>query len=265
MTDVVFAFLILGSLGLVFGIALGYAAKKFAVKVDPKFPLIRDALPGANCGGCGYAGCDAYAKAVAAGEADIDACPVGGSKVIEDLADILGKKVEQKEKTVAYVMCNGNCEVSKQQYKYDGIMDCREATFVPGGGPKACSYGCLGMGTCVDVCPFDAIHIVNGIAVVDEEKCTSCGKCVAACPKNIIEIVPVDKSVRIACSSLERGKDVKDACSVGCIGCRLCVRNCPSEAIEFSNNLAKIDYSKCTECGVCVEKCPTNAIQTYRQ
>lgn len=258
--NILYPMISIGGLGLVFGVGLGYASKKFAVDVDPRVPLLRDVLPAANCGGCGYAGCDAFAAALAAGDASPTACPVGGAKVAQQLAEILGMTVEPKQATTAFVQCNGTCEKSQNQYEYHGIIDCKEASFLPGAGPKSCSYGCMGLGTCVRACPFDAIEIKDGIAVIIEEKCTSCGNCVKACPKSLIEIIPVEKRVRVACNSKDKGKDVRGICTVGCIGCRMCVRACEYEAIDFDNQLAHINYEKCTQCMACVQKCPTKAI-----
>lgn len=258
--DIIYPAVSLGGLGILLGSLLGYASKKFAVEVDPKVPLVRDALPGANCGGCGYAGCDALAKAMVEGEAKPNACPVGGADCTTKIGEILGLAVEVGEKTAAYVKCNGTCTKSKDKYKYYGVMDCKDASMIPGGGSKACSYGCLGLGSCVKVCAFDALSVVDGVAVVDEDKCTSCGMCVGACPKGLINIVPVAKKVRVACNSKDKGKDVKDACSVGCIGCTLCVKACTYGAMKFNNNLAEVDYEKCTLCMACVKKCPSKSI-----
>mgnify|MGYP000066703699 CR=1 FL=1 len=171
------------------GILLGIAGKKFYVEVDERETKVREALPGNNCGGCGFAGCDALAKAIAEGKAPANACPVGGAPVGEKIAAILGVSAGAAEKKVAFVRCKGTCDKVKTLYNYEGIDDCAKASVVPAGGPKACSYGCTGFGSCVKACQFDAIHVVDGVAVVDKEKCVACGKCVATCPKGLIQIV----------------------------------------------------------------------------
>ena len=165
-----------------------------------------------------------------------------------------------ENKQVAFVKCAGTCDKAKSKYKYAGNEDCVSAMSVPGGGPKACSFGCTGFGSCVKVCDFDAIHVINGVAVVDKEKCVACGKCVATCPKSLIELVPYAAPHKVQCSSKEFGKAVKEVCSAGCIGCKMCTRVCEADAITVENNIAKIDYSKCTGCGKCAEKCPAKII-----
>lgn len=260
LINILIPLLILGVLGVLFGVLLGFASKKFAVPQDPLFPKLRDALPGANCGGCGYAGCDAYAKAVAAGEAPVGKCPVGGASVTEAMSAIMGVSAEEGERLIAYVCCSGTSETAPDHFAYQGIESCDEATLIPGGGPKACAYGCLGFGSCVKACPFDAIHVENGVARVDEEKCKACGACVAACPKKIIRLIPAEAAVRPSCSNKERGKDVKDVCQVGCIGCGLCMRACEAGAIQMKDQLPQIDYALCTGCGACAAKCPVHII-----
>lgn len=254
------AALSLGALGFLFAVLLGYASKKFEVKVNPKISLIKDVLPGANCGGCGFAGCDAFATAVVEEGANPAGCSVGGPKVSGEIGAILGVEVVQGDKKVAFVKCNGTCDKAKDKYEYTGIKDCRNAAAAIGEGQKACSYGCLGYGTCITACEFGAITVENGVAVINEEKCTSCGACTKICPKNLIEIIPMNKRVRVSCNSKDFGKSVKDNCSVGCIGCSLCSRNCPENAIIMDGKLARVDYDKCIECKACIEKCPTKAI-----
>ncbi|WP_026475935.1 RnfABCDGE type electron transport complex subunit B [Alkaliphilus transvaalensis] len=251
----------LGGMGLLFGAGLAYASKKFGTEVDPKLLLIRDALPGANCGGCGVPGCDSFAKAVFEGKLPVNGCPVGGAECASALAKIMGVEETESVKTVAKVICNGTTTKCKERFEYKGVQDCVAASMV-GGGSKSCEYGCLGLGTCVRACPFDAIEIVDGrIAKIIPEKCTACGKCVEVCPKKVIDMVPYDQDVVIACNNKEVGKVVRQKCSVGCIACKICVKSCPHEAIDFENNLAFINYDKCTNCFVCVEKCPTKAIE----
>lgn len=251
----------LGGLGLIFGSVLGYASKKFNVPVDERVPLIRDCLPGANCGGCGYAGCDAYAQAIVNGTAPLNACAVAGASATEKMGEIMGVKVEASEPKKAFVKCVGNCESAKKKGTYYGNMDCLDASVIPGGGAKACSYGCLGLGSCVKVCEFGALSIKDGIAHIDESKCTACGACVKICPRNIIEIKPTSEIIRVSCNSRDKLKEVKDVCNTGCISCGQCVRNCPNDAIILENNLPVIDKDKCNQCMTCVQKCPTKVIK----
>ncbi len=259
MNMVLWPVVTLGGLAIFFGLVLAFASKKFAVEVDPRVTDIRNVLPGANCGGCGYAGCDALADAIVKGDAAITACPVGGSELAAKIAALMGVEADSMEKHVARVICCGDKNNAKEKYEYFGIEDCKAAEMLAGGS-KSCRFGCTGLGTCVKACPFDAIHVVNGVAVVDEEKCTACKKCIAVCPKNIIELVPVSKEVRVLCKNTEKGKAVMESCKVGCIACQKCVKACKFDAIVFENNLAKIDYSKCVNCMMCAEACPTKTI-----
>ncbi|WP_288221801.1 RnfABCDGE type electron transport complex subunit B [uncultured Clostridium sp.] len=261
MGEIIIATSVLGGTALIIGILLGIAGEKLQVEVDEKELQVRELLPGNNCGGCGYPGCDGLASAIAEGKAEVNSCPVGGLNVANKISEVMGVTLEEKEKQVAFVRCGGTCDKTKKKYNYYGIEDCRKAVIAPGGGDKACSYGCLGYGSCVKECLFDAIHIVDGIAVVDKEKCVACGKCVNTCPNSLIELIPYSADYRVQCMSNDKGKDVKTVCDAGCIGCTLCTRVCESKAITVENNLAKIDYSKCTNCGKCAEKCPVKIIR----
>ena len=253
------AIIFLGGLGLIFGAILAYASKKFAVEVDEREEQILEVLPGANCGGCGFPGCGGLAAAIVKGEAPVNACPVGGLSVGEKVGKIMGVVANNEERKVAVVKCSGICEKAKDKYEYQGIKDCRiSASLI--GGSKACSAGCLGFGTCVSVCNFDAIKIEHGIAVVDEKKCVNCGKCMEVCPKMLIVQKPAIKEVFVKCNSHEFGKAVKINCLAGCIGCGGCVKVCPVEAITLNNKLAVIDQDKCIGCKACVAKCPTKVI-----
>ena len=260
MTGIIIAALVVGGTGLFIGLFLGFAGTKFAVEVDEREEAITGVLPGNNCGGCGYAGCSGLAAAIVKGEAEISGCPVGGAPVAAKIGEIMGLEAGETIRKTAFVKCAGTCDKAKQDYEYHGIHDCVMVNMMQNGGPKACNYGCLGEGTCVAACPFDAIHIVDGVAVVDKEACKACGKCVAACPKKLIELVPYDQKHLVQCSSQDKGKDVMKACSVGCIGCHLCEKNCPSDAVHVIDNVAYIDQEKCTGCGVCAEKCPKKII-----
>lgn len=260
MGEVAIAVLVISGLGLIFGIGLSYASKVFAVKVDERVTQIREVLPGANCGACGFAGCDAYADAVVSGKAEVNCCTVGGNAVAGQVGAIMGVKSEGVKRTAARVLCNGRCSVSKEKYAYQGIDDCVAATQLFS-GHKACSYGCLGHGNCVKACPFDAIVITGGIARIIEDRCKACGKCIAACPKHLIEMIAKDKKYSVMCRSKDKGAVTKNNCEVGCIGCTRCVKACRYEAISMEGTLAKIDYSKCTNCGECTKVCPTMAIR----
>lgn len=260
VTGIITATVVVGAVGIFVGLFLGIAGIRFKVKVDEKEEAVLAALPGNNCGGCGFAGCSGLASAIAKGEAPVNACPVGGEPVGKKIAEIMGVEAESSVKKVAFVACQGDCDKAKKDYDYYGIEDCRMMSFVPGGGPKSCNCGCLGFGTCTKVCPFDAIHVVNGVAVVDRDACKACGKCIEVCPKKLISLVPYDAKLAVACSSADKGPVTMKACEVGCIGCGICVKNCPAQAVTVADFHASIDQEKCTGCGICADKCPKKAI-----
>ena len=260
MTGILVATLSVGAVGLFVGLFLGIAGIKFKVEVDEKEEAVLGVLPGNNCGGCGYAGCSGLAAAIAKGEAPVNACPVGGEKVGNQIAQIMGVEAGDSVRQVAFVRCLGDSDRTRMDYDYSGIEDCRMLAFVPNGGPKSCNDGCLGFGSCAKVCPFDAIHVANGVAVVDKEACKACSKCIAVCPKNLITLIPYDAKHVVACSSKEKGPATIKACDVGCIACQLCKKNCPADAVTIEDFHAMIDQDKCIGCGACKEKCPKKVI-----
>lgn len=262
MTDLFYPMLVMGGLGVVFGCLLAFASKKFAVAVDPRQTAIRAALPGANCGGCGFPGCDGYAEACAAGKCETTRCAAGGAPVAAKIAEILGVSAESAEPMTAFVRCRGTASASPKDVVYLGVQDCQAAATVPGRGPAACSFGCLGFGTCVKVCRFGAMSMKDGVARTDPEKCVGCGVCADVCPRGIIAMIPRSKPVRVACSNPMAGIFVRKVCSAGCIGCQMCVKACPAKAISMKGSLAVIDPALCKSCGICASKCPVHAIVT---
>ena len=266
--EIVIAIAILGGLGLIFGLVLAAASKIFYVETDPRLDQLNECLPGANCGGCGYPGCGGYAEAVLKGEAEIGKCASGGNECAQAMAAIMGVKAEVMIRKVALVRCSGFRSVdesgkelgAKLKGQYEGFHDCVAASKVGGNGPLSCKFGCLGYGNCTKACKYDAIHVVNGVAKVDSEKCVGCMACTQVCPRQIIVPVEYDKHVRIACASHAKGAVTVRGCTQGCIGCSICVKVCPKDAIYIDKNLAVIDYSKCDSCGLCATVCPKKLI-----
>ena len=253
--------LVIAAIALLVAIGLVFTGKKFAVKVDEREVAVREKLPGNNCGACGYAGCDALAGAIARGEAPVNACPVGGAVSAEAIGEIMGVRAGALERKTAFVACKGTCDVTKNQGNYIGVQDCRAAV-LSGLNVTDCNYGCLGFGSCAEVCPEQAISVQNGVAVVNRNRCVSCGLCVKACPRGLISLIPESRIIRVQCSNRDKGPLVRKVCSAGCIGCGLCVKQCESDAIVFDGTLARIDPEKCTLCGKCAEKCPAKVIMT---
>ncbi len=251
--------IVLGLFGLIFAVLLQIASKVFEVKLDERVAAVLDALPGANCGACGFPGCEGLANAIAAGNAAVNQCPIGGQPVADAIADIMGVNAGEMTKEVAVVMCQGTCDKASNKYEFNGIQDCRFMADLADGS-KTCPAGCLGGGTCVKVCQFDAIHMVDGIAVVDEEKCTACNKCIEICPKNLIKLMPYESKTVVKCNTKDPGKLVRTYCTVGCTACGICEKNCPEDAIHVIDGIAVIDHDKCTDCGTCVAKCPSASI-----
>lgn len=261
---IIWSVIVLGGLGAVFGIMLGVASKKFAVKKDKRVVAVRENLPGANCGGCGYPGCDGLADALVAGKAEVSACAVLSQDDAKKIGEILGISVGNLVPKVARIMCLGSEGHCKNKFEYDGALDCRAAYGIAGGF-KACKFACLGLGTCAKVCKFDAITMgPDGIAFIDDEKCTGCGRCVEQCPQSSIAVLPKNVDVYVGCTNTGRGREVMENCSAGCIGCGKCANLCPFGAITMENNLPVIDPEKCRSCWLCVEQCPRKCILTTK-
>jgi electron transport complex protein RnfB len=252
----------LGGLSLIFGIILAIAFKRLVVQVSKQEQMIREALPSANCGACGFPGCDAYAHALVEkkGEVPLDLCTVGGAETIRKIGEIMGIEVEVSEPMVCVLRCRGGRENAVEKFEYIGPGDCR-SNYILLGGNKACEWGCLGGGHCETVCPFDAIKMgPNRLPIINKEQCTACGICVKECPRHVLELIPRTQLIYLACKTLDKGKVVKNVCKVGCIGCTLCVKSCPYEgAIQMDGNLPKMDFKKCVSCGICYNKCPTDS------
>lgn len=261
MNTIIFAIITLGILGFSAGALLAYANQKFHREEDPRVEEINDALPGANCGACGYPGCRGFAEAVVQGKTEVAGCLVGGQPLACNIAKIMGVEAGQAaDKKVAVLKCGGGKEQCPPKFDYDGVQTCKAAQ-TTGGGFKSCSYGCLGLADCARVCPVDAIEINdNGLPVVDKSKCISCGKCVTACPRGLFVLLSISAKYHVNCSSKDKGAVARKICKAACIGCGLCVRKCPSGAIELKNNLATIDQTKCTKSQECFKACPTKCI-----
>lgn len=256
-------------IGLFFGIGLALAAHKFAVESNPLVEEVLESLAGAQCGGCGYPGCEGYAIAVV-NDPDVppNLCYPGKEKVAERVAELTGKKMAAMEDMIALVRCSRQEGRVSHKHEYIGFRSCTAAN-LGFGGPSACQYACIGLGECAEACPFDAIKMVDGFPVIDPDKCVSCGTCVKTCPKRVIELMTLKARVYVPCSTKDLGKNVTKVCEVGCISCKMCIKKCPAEVVSMEDGIIKIDHQKCIEYGpsceeICVEKCPRNIMRRYQ-
>lgn len=262
MDGIILAVIVVSVIGVIAGIGLSIASVVMEVPQDEKMLAAREVLPGANCGGCGYSGCDAYAEAVAKGEAHTNLCAPGGADTVAALSEIMGVEAGGFIEKTAYVRCNGGCENTTKRFQYRGVESCAAVNgFL--GGDNSCTFGCLGLGDCAKACTNGGITIgANGVAVANPELCNGCGSCVNTCPRDIIDLIPkAPRHMEVNCSNTDKGAAANKACKVACIGCGLCVKQCEFAAIKVENNLAHIDYAKCTLCGKCAEKCPKKCIE----
>ncbi len=258
--EILTAFLFVLLTALTAGILLLVFSRLFRVEKDPKEDRIRQCLPGINCGACGYKGCDDYAAALVGGGVKPSLCIPGAQKAADEISTILGIEKVEVEDVVAFVACNGHCEATSPAAKYEGVMTCRAASMLYG-GPGACSYGCIGLGDCAAACPSKAICLADGIAHVDTSRCLGCGVCSEICPKGIIFMLPQQAAAAVQCRNKQKGADARKACKNACIACRKCEKACPGGAIGVRDNLAVIDYTKCTYCGHCITECPTGCLK----
>lgn len=262
MSAILLAIGILAGLGLLFGLLLAVASAVMAVPRDEKVERLREALPGANCGACGYSGCDGYAEAMAHDGAKVGLCSPGGTAVAEATAEILGVESSGVETLTAMVRCGGCEQHTTRKLEYYGLRSCAAANQFYGGN-WACSYGCLGYGDCAAACEYGAITIKDGLANIDPSLCRGCTKCVATCPKSLIVMYPGSARGVVRCRNNDKGGVVRKACSVGCIGCMKCTKVCQYGAIHVTTNLAEIDIEKCVGCGACADNCPVGCITIF--
>ncbi len=256
--EILIPVIIVTVIGIIAGVILSLSAKFFDVPTDPKIEQVRDALPGANCGGCGYSGCDGYAEVIVNNGEKVTLCTAGGNDIVKAISEIMGVEAEAVRRKIAIVRCSGTDSKAVKRFEYQGLASCKAAATVSG-GRGACSHSCLGMGDCVAVCENDAIKIIDGVAKVDYISCIACRKCAAECPRGIIEIGYAD-SIAVKCSSTDKGSIMRKICTAGCIGCGKCVKACEAGAITLEKNLARIDADKCVNCGKCIDECPVKII-----
>lgn len=264
LESVLTVFIVVTLIGLIAAVLLALASHFLSVKEDERVVTLRSYLPGANCGACGFAGCDEYAKAVAEGRAEVNLCIPGAQDVSDNISKYLGVDGKATDKKIAFIGCNGTPEATGRACDYQGVKTCKAASMIYA-GPNECKYGCLACGDCANVCPVNAICIEDGVARVNRNLCIGCGLCVKQCPKDIIKLIPQAAKVAVMCNSKDKGAVSRKKCKNSCIGCKKCELNCEFNAIKVVNNLAVIDYSKCTGCGKCAEVCVTGCIKKINE
>ena len=260
MSTYILPMLVFGAIGLAAGVLLTVCSKIFEVKTDERIEAVNEALPQVNCGACGFSGCADYAAAIVQNGVPTNMCKPGGAECSKKISEIMGMEEMAVVPQVAVVLCSGDCKASQSKFEFQGVQSCKAANRFYNGS-EVCAHGCLGLGDCAKVCPNDAISVVDGLARVDKSKCIGCGLCTKVCPDNLIILRDIDKQYDVCCSSTDPGKVVRAACKNGCIGCKICEKKCAFDAIHVENNLASIDYEKCTGCGACAEACPAKVIR----
>ncbi len=262
MNEILTPVMIVAGIGLLAGLILAIASIVMAVPKDEKAEAIRDMLPGANCGACGFSGCDGYAKALSSGEAKPGLCPVGGAGVAKNISEYLGCDAGDVTRKVALVHCMGSYDNTTDKVKYEGIETCAGAAIVAG-GIASCQYGCMGLGDCMRACQYDAISICNGVAKIDPARCKGCSMCVQACPKHLISFVLAKKLAVVRCNNCDKGAMTNKVCKIGCIGCKKCEKTCQHDAVHVKDFVASVDSEKCIGCGECVDACPRHCITMF--
>ena len=259
--EILIAFLVMLAVAVIAGVMLLVFSHFFAVPENPQKEIIRECLPGINCGACGYKGCDDYAAALVEGGVNPSLCIPGAQSVADRISDILGIEPEPIKDVVAFVACNGYCEANPPAATYEGVKTCYAASMIYGGA-NSCRFGCLGYGDCATACPSNAICMADGIAHVDTSRCIGCGLCAKTCPKHIISMLPQETLTAVMCSNKQKGADARKACKNACIGCKKCEKSCPNGAITVIDNLAVVDYTKCTNCETCIKECLTGCLKS---
>lgn len=262
MNEILIPILIVAGIGLLCGLILAFASIVMAVPKDEKAETIRELLPGANCGACGFSGCDGYAKALATGESKPGLCPVGGAAVAKSISAYLGCDSGEMEVKVATVHCLGSYDNTSNKAEYEGIETCAGAAAVAG-GPASCQYGCIGLGDCARACQYNAVSVCNGVARIEPTRCKGCSMCIKACPKHLISFIPAKKQAVVRCTNCDKGAQTNKVCKIGCIGCMKCEKTCTHDAIHVKNFVAEVDPQKCTGCGECVDVCPRHCITLF--